>query len=69
MGGFDLGLILKYVKLLPEIEPLLPRIRAAVDTVERYMPQVQKISADPSVKDALDLIKEIAGILSKAQAK
>lgn len=42
--------------LLPRLMPLMPRIDAALKTVER-------LEADPAVKDAIAVFEEVTAIL------
>jgi hypothetical protein len=80
-GGLDiLGLVFGAG---PEIMPLTPRIKAAIETAERYQndpeikkliaesPEVvafvKKVMADPAIKDALAVAAQVMGILAKHQ--
>jgi hypothetical protein len=80
-GGFDmLGMAFK---VGPELIGMLPAIRAAIDTVERYMndpelkkliaesPQIvafaQKVMNDPAVKAAVATAEKTSAILAKAR--
>ena len=74
----DIGLLFDEGR---KLLPLMPRIKKAVETFERYendptvkkilevvgpaSNEVQKIIADPDVKDLLDLLHEVATILSQ----
>lgn len=48
------------IALAPQVVPLLPRLEKAASTIERIM-------ADPDVKDAVAAFEELAAILQKAQ--
>jgi hypothetical protein len=49
------------ISLAPKILPLMPRIEKAIDTVQRLM-------ADPDVKDALAVGAEVAKILDEQKS-
>lgn len=48
------------INLLPKIMPLLPRLTKAVTTIE-------KITADPDVKDALLALEQLMALLQPKQ--
>lgn len=82
-GSGGMGLFGIALKAGPELLPLVPRIKATIETVERYMEdpavkrliaaakdaiaEVEKISADPAVKDGLETAKEVMAVIAKAQ--
>ena len=62
------------LKLEPEIEPLVPRLEKAIETAQAYMANqevigavhvAQRIIADPAVKDALAVARELLAILKR----
>ena len=64
--------IFEMMRLEPEIEPLVPRLKAAVETAQAYMANAevigavhvaQRVIADPAVKDALAVAGELLAIL------
>jgi hypothetical protein len=46
------------INLLPKIMPLLPRLTKAVNTIE-------KVTADPDVKDALLALEQLMALLQQ----
>jgi hypothetical protein len=48
------------INLLPKIMPLLPRLTKAVNTIE-------KVTADPDVKDALLALEQLMALLQPKQ--
>ena len=53
---------LDFLKIAPEILPLLPRVEKAVDTIRR-------LENDPDLQDLLALVKEFSQILEKSGIK
>ena len=49
-------------EIMPKLLPLMSRIEKAIQTVQR-------LEADPDVKDALAVAEEVAAILATAQKK
>jgi len=50
--------LLDFLKIAPQILPLLPRVEKAVDTIRR-------LENDPDLQDLLALVKELSQILEK----
>ena len=48
------------INLLPKIMPLLPRLTKAVNTIE-------KVTADPDVKDALLALEQLMALFQTAK--
>ena len=70
--------IFEMMRLEPELEPLIPRIKAAIETAQAYMANqevigavdvAQRLMKDPAVKDALAVAREVLDILQKSGIK
>jgi hypothetical protein len=51
-----------YFALAPKLLPLVPRIEAALTTIQR-------LEADPAVKDAIAVFKEVTQIIEQSGVK
>lgn len=68
---------MNWLRVLPELEPLLPDIEKAVATAQRVqndpavkqaIATVQRLMADQDIKQALATIAKVATILQQAQS-